>query len=877
MLAILNSFKRRSTSSKSLIVLSFFIFGFIGIYVASPGNATARTTSCGTVGNLQNGGFENGSASWQTTATDGAFEVWSGASTTRPDSSTFNFFGSDADYTHEGTSFIELMASSGGINQGIYQDIATTPGSQIFISFWHHFRDGRPIQIATSTQSVAARVGAVPNNIPASNIWTSAEQTSSTTFGTRVASNNANLDEDWEQVTAVYRVPDGQTNTRFLILNEASPTDGFGNFLDDVQFTPFMACPVTRTLTFGNSDSLNVVTENGATYGSSQTLTSITTATNPNGSAGTASRSGNQVSFTPVAAGNGQYVDYTASMTFLGTTYTDESRITYNVEATVPGAPTGLSASSTGRTSTTDTTAASITLTWNAPSSNGGVAISDYVVEYKEGAGAWTTFADGVSATRSATITGLTGTSTTLVRVSAKNDGSGYTDGGTTGTGPASSELSVAPWVCSNLDELDNITGMVLWVRADCVNGTSTNPSDGSAISRWEDLSGSNNDATTLSGQANPTFQNDSGNLINGQPVLNFTRTSDASGTVLEVSGVDIRAATLPDVSIFVVYKPRRVSGDGSENHGVWGVDNGGWDRFFLSKFGSWPANPTGQANNSNDGLISLGPTGSSTPTSCTTSRVCGSGTNGVTRLLTTIYDGNVSSGTNSGTSGASKVYFGSTLTTSFTDSTTGSSANGPGSAGAKDKFYIGWDGDNSAFRGDIAELIIFNRALESDLPSINQYLNDRYNLDLNVSTNLPDVVLVDPRVTAVNFPSLDLSTSTNAMICFSQANSQTDSNFSGTPNISITRTSTVSGVTSTNNSNDWRFSGTRANVDSQLDSVQISGTNGNSVVTNSSKWLRVRVTSSTTDCSANSPVSKTVEIRPIGLNYNRDTQVTLE
>jgi hypothetical protein len=586
---------------------------------------------------------------------------------------------------------------------------------------------------------------------------------------------------------------------------------------------------------------LNVVSTSGVTYGISQSLTNSTSASNPNGSAGTVSRSGNEITFTPVSAGNSQTVDYTASMTFSGTTYTDEARITYNVSATVPGAPTSLSATPSGT---------QVVLSWTTPSNNGGVAISDYVVEFQEGSGSWQTFSDGVSSSTSATITGLIGTSNYNFRVSAKNDGSGYSGPGTTGTSAASSILSVNAWLCSDLDEFDGITGLILWLRADCVNGTPSQPSDGTSISRWEDLSGQNNDATTVSGQTNPTLQSDSGNQINGLPVLNFTRTSDSAGSVFEVANVDIRATTLPDVSIFVVYKTRRTGGLDSDILGVWGNDNGSWDRFFLAKF----------QNFGNDGLISLGPESSNT----STARVVGAGTDLTTRLLTAVYDGNVVNGTNSGPANASKIYFGGEEITAFTDSTDATNA--------RNRLYIGWDGDDSTFRGDIAEFIVFNRALETDLPTINEYLNTRYNLELEVSTNLPDVIPVYPTATSINFPPLTLSTSTNAMICFRQVSNSSGTALSGTPTIAISRSSTTSGVTENITSNLWRYNGTRANVQTQINSINISGTGGAAIASTGSKWIRVNVTSATgsaSDCD-DAEVDEVVEIRSLGVDTNR-------
>ena len=63
-----------------------------------------------------------------------------------------------------------------------------------------------------------------------------------------------------------------------------------------------------------------------------------------------------------------------------------------------------------------------MSVSWTAPSSNGGSAITDYLVQYATtSGGAYTTFSDGTSTTTSATITGLTAGSTYYVRVAAVN------------------------------------------------------------------------------------------------------------------------------------------------------------------------------------------------------------------------------------------------------------------------------------------------------------------------------------------------------------------------------------------------------------------------------------------------------------------------
>lgn len=412
---------------------------------------------------------------------------------------------------------------------------------------------------------------------------------------------------------------------------------------------------------------------------------------------------------------------------------------------------------------------------------------------------------------------------------------------------------SHATTVCPNLDSYSaNFSSTpILWLRSDCVNGVgATNPADGTSITRWEDVSGNNNDATVVSGKVSPTLQSDTANLINGQPVLNFSR--DGAGTILEVPNVDIRATTMPDVSIFVVYKTRH--SNASEDLGVFGNDNGNWDRFFLARYSGY--------GSSSDGLISLGPSSGNT----TATRLTNAGVNESTKVLTAVYDGSVSGGTNSGPTNASRIYFGGTLAKTFTDQTAATAA--------QTKLFIGWDGDNSVFRGDIVEFIVFNEALTAPVViTVNEVLNEQYDLGLPISTNLPDVLLADPKVASVNFATLDLSLSTNAMICFSQVLNSSGSALGGSPTISISRTSSVAGVTENTDTNLWRYSGAIGAVQDQINSIIVSGAPAPAkVAPTSSKWLKVHVTSaitSATDCT-DSQVDKVVEIRSLIMTTKR-------
>ena len=87
------------------------------------------------------------------------------------------------------------------------------------------------------------------------------------------------------------------------------------------------------------------------------------------------------------------------------------SAVSSGVTPGVASAPTSLTVSS-GPTG--------MNVSWTAPTSTGGSAITDYVVQYTTSAGySYVTFSDGTSTTTSATITGLIAGSTYYIRVAA--------------------------------------------------------------------------------------------------------------------------------------------------------------------------------------------------------------------------------------------------------------------------------------------------------------------------------------------------------------------------------------------------------------------------------------------------------------------------
>jgi hypothetical protein len=140
-----------------------------------------------------------------------------------------------------------------------------------------------------------------------------------------------------------------------------------------------------------------------------------------------------------------------------------------------------------GTPTVTDTT---ISLTWTMSSDTG---VTDYIVEYKaSSSGTWLVFSDGTSTTKSATITGLTSSTSYDTRVKAVT-GAGSGDYSNTQT-ISTASASFSP---------TSITGLRLWIDA---NDASTITSSGGLISQINDKSGQNNHLVQATGSRQPTY-----------------------------------------------------------------------------------------------------------------------------------------------------------------------------------------------------------------------------------------------------------------------------------------------------------------------------------------------------------------------------------
>ena len=142
-------------------------------------------------------------------------------------------------------------------------------------------------------------------------------------------------------------------------------------------------------------------------------ISSYTVTPSPSTSPATFSNASSPIAVTGLTANT----TYTFTVTATNSYGTSNASSASNsiTTATTPGAPTSVTAVGTG-------VDGQALVSWTAPASNGGSAITDYTVQYSSNSGSsWTTFSDGTSTSTSATVTGLTTGTAYIFRVAAVN------------------------------------------------------------------------------------------------------------------------------------------------------------------------------------------------------------------------------------------------------------------------------------------------------------------------------------------------------------------------------------------------------------------------------------------------------------------------
>ena len=112
-------------------------------------------------------------------------------------------------------------------------------------------------------------------------------------------------------------------------------------------------------------------------------------------------------------------------------------------------------------------------------------------------------------------------------------------------------------------------------------NGTGAITASGQQVGYWGDISGNGKPATQATAANRPTYTNNVA-AFNGRAALQFDGADDDITSLL-----DINATNIPNLTIVMIY--RKLSN--KVNGGLWGHDNGNWDRLQLLDFQSVGAN----------------------------------------------------------------------------------------------------------------------------------------------------------------------------------------------------------------------------------------------------------------------------------------------
>lgn len=244
-----------------------------------------------------------------------------------------------------------------------------------------------------------------------------------------------------------------------------------------------------------------------------------------------------------------------------------------------------------------------------------------------------------------------------------------------------------------------NSVNNAFWIRADLGTSTATN---GSPVSSWQDVSGNGNDVSQATAVQQPLYTT---NVMNGYPAVLFDNNSTA-GQNDYFSGLDDASLDNTNgLTIFTVVRQTNLAG--AARSIVAKRTNVGVNQAYMFFFYTSDRIHTDIVSNDNR---------FSTPAPAFTT--------GTNYILNLHYDGTLAAGSRA------KVYSGQTLLVTATESAaTIPDYNSPLIIGAT---HVG---DNRAFGGYMAEIIIYREALSlSERILVDNYLSAKY--DITIASN---------------------------------------------------------------------------------------------------------------------------------------------
>jgi hypothetical protein len=241
-------------------------------------------------------------------------------------------------------------------------------------------------------------------------------------------------------LVTVTGVAAGTSSTATITTARTGYTGGSSTVTGTSFSTAAPGAPTIGTATLGNASA--TVTFTAPAPNGGPTITSYTATSSPGGFTGTLSGAGSGT-ITVSGLTNGTAYTFTVTATNVNGTSSASAASNSVTPRTVSGAPTSLTATAGNN---------QVALTWTAPTSDGGSAITDYLIQYSTGGG-YTTFSDGISTTASTTVTGLVNGTAYTFRVIATN---------AAGNGSASTTTSSTPGKVSQTITFNSLNNRTL-------------------------------------------------------------------------------------------------------------------------------------------------------------------------------------------------------------------------------------------------------------------------------------------------------------------------------------------------------------------------------------------------------------------------------